>query len=112
MKATTKYFSKKTTVDNIKFASKKEANRYIELKMLLKVGKIKDLKLQPVFELQPKFKKNNKVYRAIKYIADFKYVDKEGNIIIEDTKGKKTRDYIIKKKLFEYKYRDLTITEI
>ena len=105
-----KYRSKKTIIDNIKFASKKEAGRYIELKLLLKLGKIKKLKLQPKFELQPKFKKDGKAYRAINYIADFMYLQND-KIIIEDTKGFKTQVYLLKKKLFEYKYPSLTIDD-
>ena len=106
-----KYLSKKTTIDNIVFASKKEAKRYMELKLLERAGKIKNLELQPVFELQPTFKKFGKTYRAIKYMADFRY--KEINkIVIEDTKGFKNKVYLLKRKLFEYKYPDLTIIEI
>lgn len=112
MKVKSKYHSKKTIVNNIKFDSKKEANRYIELLDMEKAGKIKNLKLQPVFELQPRFKKNNKTYRPIKYIADFKYIDINNNIIIEDVKGRRTEVYRIKKKVFENKYRDLTINEV
>ena len=106
-----KYLSKKTIIDNIIFASKKEANRYLELKLLERVGKIKNLELQPVFELQPTFKKNGKTYRAIKYMADFKY-NEINKIVIEDTKGFKNKVYLLKRKLFEYKYPDLTIIEI
>jgi hypothetical protein len=107
----TKYQSRKTTVDNITFDSKKEANRYMKLKLLQKAGQISNLKLQPEFELQPGFRKNGKSYRPIHYIADFKYIDAAGNTIIEDTKGYKTKTYSIKKKLFEYKFKNLTILE-
>lgn len=108
-----KYHSKKVTVDGITFDSKKEANRYCELRLLEKVGKIKDLQLQQRFELQPSFKKKGKTIRAITYVADFTYFDLEWNrIVIEDTKGYKTEVYMLKKKLFEYKYPELTITEV
>jgi len=50
-------------------------------------GLIKDIKLQVKFELQPKYKKNNKIIRAINYIADFTYFDvNKGKTIIVDTK--------------------------
>jgi len=111
MKVESKYLSKKTIIDNIIFASKKEANRYLELKLLERAGKIKNLELQPVFELQPTFKKNGKTYRAIKYMADFKY-NEINKIVIEDTKGFKNKVYLLKRKLFEYKYPNLTIIEI
>ena len=99
-----KYNNKKTVIDGIKFDSKKEARRYLELKELQKQGEISNLKLQPTFILQDKFRKGGKAWRAIKYIADFSYYDKNGNSIIEDVKGIKTDVFKIKQKLFEYKY--------
>lgn len=107
-----KYFNHKVTVGGIKFDSKLEARRYQELKLLEENGEIFDLELQPKFELIPSFKKDGKTYRKTTYIADFAYKDKEGQLIIEDTKGYETEVYKIKKKLFEYRYRDLKINEI
>lgn len=108
-----KYHSKKITIDGITFDSKAEAQRYCELKMLERAGKIKDLLLQHKFELQPSFKKNGKTIRAITYVADFVYFDLERmRNVVEDVKGFKTKEYQLKKKLFEYKYPDLTIVEI
>ena len=102
-----KYKNKKTIVDNIKFDSKAEANRYIELKLLEKSGKISDLELQPKFELQEKYINNKgEKIRAITYKADFCYL--EGNkIVVEDVKGVETKEFKIKRKLFENKYRDI-----
>ena len=108
-----KYGNKKVIVDGIKFDSVKESRRYIELKLLQRAGEIKDLAMQVSFELQPKYKKNDKTIKSISYIADFVYYDlKKKQIIIEDTKGYRTDVYKLKKKLFEYKYKDLTIKEI
>lgn len=108
-----KYRNKKTTINRITFDSRLEGKRYKELKLLERANLIEGLTLQPSFELQPSFKKNGKTIRAITYKADFSYIDKEKNcLIVEDTKGMKTRDYLIKKKLFEYKFPDLTIREI
>jgi len=109
-----KYFNKKVIVDGIKFDSKKEAKRYTELKLLKKSGSIKELELQKVFELQPKYTNNkNENIRAITYKADFFYYDnKKERYIVEDTKGFRTDTYKLKKKLFEYQYPNLTIEEI
>ena len=108
-----KYKAVKTEVDGIRFDSKKEANRYCELKMLAKGGCIRGLRLQPEFVLQEGFRKNGKAYRKIVYRADFQYYDKEKKkIIVEDVKGVKTEVYKLKKKLFEFKYPDLTIMEV
>lgn len=108
-----KYRSTKAMIDDIVFDSIREGNRYRELKLLERAGKIKDLSLQHKFELQPSFKKNGKTFRAINYIADFVYFDLERmRIVVEDVKGFKTKEYLLKKKLFEFKYPELTITEI
>lgn len=106
-----KYYNKKTIIDGIVFASKLEAKRYTELKLLEKQGIIKDLELQPSYDLIPSFKKDNKTYRKSTYKADFSYFDIENNkTIVEDTKDFKTPVYMLKKKLFEYNYPNLTIT--
>lgn len=108
-----KYHNTKTFINGIKFDSKLEARRYTELKLLEKQGLIKDLILQPAYDLIPSFKKNNKTYRKTQYIADFSYYDVDLNkTIVEETKGFKTDVYLLKKKLFEYNYPNLTIREV
>lgn len=108
-----KYGNRKTTVDGITFDSALEASRYSELKLLQRAGTIRDLHLQPAFELIPAFNKNGVHYQKTVYKADFAYFDNEkGKTVIEDTKGVKTAVYILKKKLFEYNYPNLEIVEI
>lgn len=94
-----KYHSRKTEVDGIIFDSRKEASRYCELRLLLRAGDISDLQLQVPFELVPKCGKN----RAVKYIADFVY-NEFGTQRVEDCKGYRTKEYIIKKKLMLWRY--------
>ena len=96
-----KYHSKKTIVDGIKFDSKKEANRWLELKLLERAGEISHLQRQVKYELIPSQKIGGKVVeRACSYIADFVYHELASNeVVVEDTKGFKTPDYIIKRKL-------------
>ena len=108
-----KYRSKKKIVDGITFHSEKEADRYGELKLLLKAGEISDLELQKEFILIPSQREpstfNSKgkeiegkvIERKCSYYADFCYKDKNGNFVVEDTKGGdfRTTDYIIKRKL-------------
>ena len=111
-----KYHNIKTIVDGIRFDSKKESQRYCELKLQEKNGDIQNLKLQPVFILQKSFDvtiyltgKIKKV-RAIKYIADFQY--ETGTLtIVEDVKGMKTSIYKLKRKLFLKKYPKLLFRE-
>ena len=112
-KGNSKYKNKKATIDGIEFDSKKESRYYQQLKLMEKQGLIKDIKLQTRFEIQPKYKKNNKTIRAINYIADFTYFDvNKGKTIIVDTKGYRTEVYKLKKKIFEYIYPDLEIREV
>lgn len=108
-----KYKNKKVSVNGKVFDSKKEAKRYLELIQLEQAGLIKDLETQKKFLLLDGFKKNGKTYKQINYYADFVYTDtRTGKTIVEDVKGFKTEIYKIKKKLFDYKYPDLTITEV
>ena len=99
-----KYHNKKTEVDGIKFASLKEAKRYSDLKLLETVGAISDLRLQVKYELIPSQRIDGKVVeRPCVYIADFVYKE-GGQTIVEDTKGVRTKEYVVKRKLMLYKY--------
>lgn len=94
-----KYKSRKVTVAGITFDSKKEANRYRELVLLERAGRLSNLQRQVKFELIPSQRVNGKVVeRACTYVADFVYLE-NGRKVVEDTKGFKTKDYIIKRKL-------------
>ena len=108
-----KYHNTKTVADGIKFDSKLEAERYAQLKILERAGVIRDLELQPSFELLPSFRKNGKTWRKTVYKADFRYILADGDrIIIEDVKGSTaviTDVFRLKQKLFEYKYPELSI---
>lgn len=105
-----KYGAIKTTIDGITFDSKREAERYSELKLLERAGKIKDLKTQPRFTLLEGFKKNGKTFKPIHYTADFMYYDNElKQSIVEDVKGFAARDFSLRVKMFESKYPDLSL---
>lgn len=117
-----KYGNRKAVVDGISFDSKKEAQRYTELKTLEKAGKITGLQLQREFELIPAQREHtNEIYEKgpqkgrfkpgklleckCSYVADFVYWDLENNcMVVEDAKGMRTKEYIIKRKLMLYKY--------
>lgn len=99
-----KYHSRKQIIDGHVFASKREAQRYSELKILEKAGEISNLELQKRFELIPSQRIDGKVVeRPCYYVCDFAYCE-GGNQVIEDAKGMKTEVYKIKKKLMLYKY--------
>lgn len=109
-----KYHNKKTFIDGIKFDSKLEAERYAQLKMMECAGVIRDLELQPEYELIPSFRKHGKTWRKTVYKADFRYIlCEDDKTIIEDVKGSAsviTDVFRLKQKLFEYKYPDYTIS--
>jgi hypothetical protein len=87
-----KYAAQRTEVDGHKFASKKEAARYAELKLLASAGAITDLRLQVPIRCEV-----NGVL-VCKYVADFQYT-RGGKEVVEDAKGFKTDVYKLKKKL-------------
>lgn len=114
-----KYKSRKAVVNGITFDSMKEARRYQELLMLKKAGVITNLELQKPFELIPaqyetyeRYGKRGKrlkdgkrcIEKSVVYWADFVYQE-DGKLIVEDTKGMQTKDYIIKRKLMLYVHK-------
>lgn len=124
-----KYGARKTVVDGITFDSKKEADRYRELKLLEKAGEICNLRLQVPFELIPaQYEETGEVYtkgvnkgkpkrgkcieNAVVYYADFVYQNMGSDRIVEDVKGIRTPVYIIKRKLFRWRYPDYEFREV
>ena len=111
------------TPDGAVFDSKREAMRYLDLKLLEKYGGIRDLKRQVPFVLIPAqreeshdvFKRGPKkgqkkpgkvIEQAVVYCADFTYTDcATGEKVVEDAKGVRTKDYIIKRKLMLYVHK-------
>ena len=113
-----KYHNKKINVDGITYDSKKEYRRHQELSLLERVGTIQDLERQVKYVLIPAqyetYARYGKKGQRIKdgrrllekecsYIADFVYIE-DGKPVIEDTKGFKTKDYIIKRKMMLHFY--------
>lgn len=98
-----KYGARKTVIDGITFASRREANRYCVLKNLERAGIISDLKLQRKYTLigSQRDKEGKVIERPVIYIADFVYKDENGQTVVEDTKTPATRtpQYVIKRKL-------------
>lgn len=104
-KVKSKYNAHKTSLDGIRFDSKKEADYYAELKMLEKAGAIKSLNLQPRFTIQEPFVYRGKKYRKIEYVADFEFME-NGKRVVVDVKGVRTPVYKLKLKLFLKRYGD------
>ena len=98
-----KFGNQKITIDGIERDSLAESNRLEQLKILQRVGAIKNLQYQVKYELIPKQQGEYRNERAVTYIADYVYdlVMPDGSLrqVVEDCKGHKTKDYIIKRKL-------------
>ena len=112
-----KYKNQKITVDGIEFDSIKEGQRWTELRILEKAGKIADLQRQVKYVLIPAQREPDRVgvrggvikgkliERECSYVADFVYKGLEKKeLVVEDTKGFRTPEYIIKRKLMLYQY--------
>lgn len=116
-----KYFNVKTKAsDGMVFDSTKEARRYEQLILLQRAGYISNLQRQVTYELIPnqyetveRYSKKGErlkdqqrlVERKVEYIADFVYTDnKTGEVIVEDAKGFRTKDFILKRKLLLFRH--------
>lgn len=111
-----KYHNKKVIYNGIKFDSKKERDRYIELNQLHSLGIIESLELQPKFLLLDTIHYKNKTYPKTYYKADFKYFDiRKGKYVIEDVKSPvtaKDKVYRLKTKMLLAKYPDIDFVEV
>lgn len=107
-----KYHAIPTVYNGVKFSSRKEARYAQQLDLLVKAGVVSHYDVQPSYELQPSYKQGEKTIRDIRYVADFKVFYASGRVEIVDCKGVKTPVYLLKKKLFEYKFPGLRITEV
>lgn len=97
-----KYRNKKIDTAEGRFDSEKEYSRWVDLKWMQRAGQITDLQRQVTFELLPSQKIDGKVVeRPVKYTADFVYMQ-NGEKVVEDVKGLKLKEYIIKRKLMLY----------
>ncbi len=97
-----KYGAKKTTFQGMEFDSKREAERFAQLRFMQMGRIISDLKCQVKYELIPcqRDEDGKIIERSVSYIADFVYTDrKTGQTVVEDAKGCRTKEYIIKRKL-------------
>lgn len=124
MRGKSKYGNKKAKANGKVFDSGLERSRHYTLQVLEKAGEISDLRTQVPFEIIPaiyetvevqlktKTKQVQKlVQRAAHYVADFVYKDKDGNEVVEDAKGFRTKEYKLKKKMMRA-FLGITIKEV
>lgn len=118
-----KYRNSKVTIGNDTYDSMKEYRRYLDLLALEKTGEIKELQRQVKYILIPAQRepdtigkrggihKGRLLEKEVAYFADFVYTDSSGETIVEDTKGIRTKDYIIKRKMMLY-FHKIRIHEV
>ena len=106
MRPYSKYGARRTTVDDIQFDSATEAKRWQELKAFESQGRIYDLRRQVRYDLVPTQKaqwKGDTTERPVYYVADFVYkLAETGQEVVEDSKGMRLPEYVIKRKLMRY----------
>lgn len=119
-----KYRNNKITLGGETYDSMKEYYRYLDLVLMQQAGEIKELRRQVKYILIPAQrepdtigsrggrKKGKLIEREVAYIADFVYIDvSSGETVVEDTKGMRTTDYIIKRKMMLY-FHHIKIKEV
>ena len=123
-----KYKNRKVVTAEGVFDSVHEYQRYLELKIMERAGRISDLQRQVKYELLPaiyetyerysektgKRLKNGRklIEHGVSYVADFVYKDLEtGQTVVEDAKGVRTDDYIIKRKMM-LRFHGIKIREV
>lgn len=104
--ARNKYGARRGVVAGKKFDSLAESRRFAELSRLQRLGVITDLRRQVPFELIPaQYDEEGKILeRAVTYKADFTY-ERDGALVVEDVKGVRTKDFVIKRKLMLYVHK-------
>ena len=120
-----KYLNRRCELNGEVFDSRKEARHYCELLLLMNGGYIKNLQRQVKYVLIPaqyetfeRYGKNGQeltpgkklVERECAYVADFVY-EEDGKTVVEDTKGMKTKDYVLKRKMMLY-FHGIRIREV
>nr|DAL05198.1 MAG TPA: Endonuclease [Caudoviricetes sp.] len=110
-----KYNARKTTVCGRTFDSKRESEWYMMLREKHRLGKIKHFECQPTYTLLEGFRDNQgKQQKPITYTPDFLVEYDDGRREVIEVKGVRTRDYLLRKKLFLYMMRktDIVFREV
>lgn len=109
-----KYGAKKIAFEGETFDSKAELRRWLVLQLMERAGEITGLLRQVKYELIPAQRDDygNVLERAVNYVADFQYIDRRTHtVVVEDVKGVRTKDYIIKRKLMLWIHK-IRISEV
>lgn len=98
--ARSKYGAKTVEADGRVFDSRAEYRRWCDLVAMQRAGHIRELRCQVRYELLPSQRKpSGGTERGVAYVADFVYLDADGRQVVEDVKGVRTPEFILKRKL-------------
>ena len=102
-----RYGAKKVEIDGHIFDSRLEGRYYEHLLRLMNDGVVESFEMKKSYTLLDKFPhpKTGKTVRAIKYTPDFEVIYADGRVEVVDTKGMKTRDFIMRCKMFMFRYQ-------
>ena len=102
-----KYGAKKVEIDGHVFDSRLEGRYYEHLLYLMNDGVVESFEMKKSYTLLDKFPhpKTGKTVRSIKYTPDFEVIYADGHVEVVDTKGMKTRDFIMRCKMFMFRYQ-------
>jgi len=103
---TSKKAKEKRTLNGHTFDSDIEYKFYVYILSQQEEELIKEIIIQPKFELQQKYEKLGKKVRPIQYIADFQIEYTNGEIVVFDVKGMVTPEFKLKRKIFDYIFPD------
>ena len=105
-----KYGNESTLMAHVQFDSRAEGEYYLYMLSQVDEGAIKDLHIQPRYELQPAFVYQGKTVQPIVYVGDFDFLDvATGKRVVVDVKGFATKEFKLKAKLFRFKYPDIEL---
>jgi hypothetical protein len=108
-----KYGAKSVTIDGHVFPSKRESQYYLLYRDMLKRGEIVKLELQPKFIIIPAYTNHaGKKVRPCHYTADFLLHFPDARKMVVEVKGFRTRDYMLRRKLFEWQYSEYEFAEV
>ena len=95
-----KYSNTKVSDGALTFDSKAEHKRWQYLALLERAGEIRELRMQVPFVLIPaQVSPDGSKIKPTVYVADFTYIDGNGELVVEDPKGCSTPEWKIKRKL-------------
>ena len=106
--ARSKYGNRRVKADGYSFDSQAEHRRFIDLQTVEQGGLITALTVHPRYKVLDSYTYQGKRKQGIVYEGDFSYVE-DGQLVVEDVKGRETEGFKLKRKLFEARYPEIDL---